>query len=487
LFISKPKAFVLESLKFRKFFFKIGSSRERRIEPMKKRITIWTLLVLLFAAGTIQISSAPDNRTVGINIVLNTEIASSHLAELEIFGKVRDVIYEIRAVTLLAKESSLPAIQALPYVLAANPDAERQGTPVDTVPVADFANGLSTWNLDTINVTDYGFDNRQVAYDGTGVYVAVLDTGLLDSWRRYFPQERIAVEYAKSFGGGGASGNHISEQPNKWEHDQDSHGTHVTSVVLGYNFGGTPINGVAPMANVIPVKVLNQGGWGWSSVIAYGIVYIANLKAGPLAGFPVVINMSLGGPRLDAMEKAAIDYAISQGVIVVAAAGNRGSRGMDYPGAYEPVISVGACGWTGEWTWQGWWYGNVEEPTTANQFYIVDFSGREMSGQDLDVIAPGTWVVGPYQTNSGQISYYYLGGTSQACPHVAGIVALMAQKSPGLSAAQAETILEAAAIYLPPGTMYVLSPSGGVSYYSWDADATGAGIITTDAALAITP
>jgi subtilisin family serine protease len=454
---------------------------------MKKRIALWSLLVLLCAAGTVQISSAPNNRTVGINVVLNTEITSSQLAELGKFGKVRDVIYEIRAVTLLAKESSLPTIEALPFVLAANADAERLGAPIDTVAADNFSNGLSTWNLDTINVTDFGLTNRQVAYDGTGVYVAVLDTGLLDSWRSYFPQERIAVEYAKSFGGGGASGNNISEQPNKWEHDQDSHGTHVTSVVLGYSFFGLPINGVAPMASVIPVKVLNQGGWGWSSVIAYGIVYIAKLKAGPLAGFPVVINMSLGGPRLDAMEKAAIDYAISQGVIVVAAAGNQGSQGMDYPGAYEPVISVGACGWVGEWTAASWWRNlDVPDPINPNDFYMADFSGREKPYQDLDVVAPGTWIVGPYQTNGGQIDYYYLGGTSQACPHVAGIVALMAQKLPSLNAAQAESILETAATYLPPGTRYVHSPWGSLIFYIWDDDATGAGIITADEALAKT-
>jgi subtilisin family serine protease len=63
----------------------------------------------------------------------------------------------------------------------------------------------------------------------------------------------------------------------------------------------------------------------------------------------VIINMSLGGSVLDAVEKAAIDYAISQGVIIVASAGNRGAAGMGYPGAYGPVISVAASGWIGEW------------------------------------------------------------------------------------------------------------------------------------------
>jgi subtilisin family serine protease len=343
-----------------------------------------------------------------------------------------------------------------------------------------------------VNVTVAPFSPaRGVPQDGSGVYIGVLDTGLLDSWRQYFPQERIAAQFAKSFGGGGAGGGTVSEQPNKWEHDQNSHGTHVTSTILGYSLFGTPINGVAPKANVIPVKVLNQNGSGWSSVVAAGIVYIASLKAGPLAGHPVVINMSLGGSRLDPAEAAAIDYAIAQGVIVVAAAGNGGNAGMSYPGAYPPVISAAASGWVGEWTPPGnggWWVNrNVPEPTAAGDFYIAPFSARARPGQDLDVAAPGTWVVGPFQLQSGKISYFFLGGTSMASPHVAGIVALMAQKDPALTAAQAEAILEATAIPLPPGSRTIRNPNGSTSIVSWLANATGAGLATADAALAGTP
>jgi subtilisin family serine protease len=335
-------------------------------------------------------------------------------------------------------------------------------------------------------VTD-GSAGRTSDYDGAGVYVAVLDTGLLDSWRQYFPQERIATEYAISFGGGGNESGIVSSQPLKWQHDQDSHGTHVTSTILGYSLRGTPINGVAPMATVIPVKVLNQNGSGWSSVVAAGITYVGDLKAGPLADCPVVINMSLGGPELDAMEQAAIDYAISKGVIIVASAGNEGEQGMGYPGAYAPVISVAASGWIGEWTVSGWWTGNVPDPTNPTDFYITDFSSRELDGQDLDVAAPGSWIVGPYQKNSGQTSYYYLGGTSMASPHVAGIVALMAEKDPGLTAQQAETILEESAIPLPPGFRNVKDSSGATITYSWGSDATGAGLVDAVGALNDSP
>jgi subtilisin family serine protease len=446
--------------------------------------------------GALQPSAAASaSHTIGINVLLSAPPTAAQLAELGRYGTISAQIIAINAVFLRTTASQLPAIQALPYVLAAGPDAERRAAPVDAVPVPDLTAGISTWDLDAINVTDIVLGpDRTIAFDGTGVYVGVLDTGLLDSWRQYFPQERIAEQFAKSFGGGGVGGDNVSEQPNKWEHDQNSHGTHVTSAILGYSLFGSLVNGVAPRATVIPVKVLNQSGFGWSSVIAHGIVYIADLKAGPLAGHPVVINMSLGGSRLDPVERAAIDYAIARGVIVVAAAGNEGNAGMSFPGAYAPVISAAASGWVGEWLPGvdgdpgNWWFADqVAEPTTAANFYIAPFSSRARAGQDLDVAAPGTWVVGPFQLQSGKISYFFLGGTSVASPHVAGIVALMAQKHPGLTASQAETILEATAIPLPPGTRTIRNPNGSTSVVSWLANATGAGLVTADAALAATP
>ena len=453
---------------------------------MSKKFVVFFLVAVMLIMSTLPVAAAAKG-TIGINVVLNTDITDAILADLGTHGKVRDLIYEIDALTMQVKAAELPAIQALPYVAAANPDAERNGAPVDTVAATDFLNGLNTWDLDAINVTDYGA-GRQVAYDGTGVYVAVLDTGLLDSWRQYFPQERIAEEYGIAFGGGGGEVGFVSSQPMKWEHDQNSHGTHVTSTILGYSLRGTPVGGVAPMVTIIPVKVLNQNGSGWSSVVARGIEYVAGLKEGPLAGYPVVINMSLGGSVLDAMEKAAIDDAISKGVIIVASAGNEGEAGMGYPGAYAPVISVAASGWVGEWTAASWWSRlDVPDPTVPADFDITDFSSRALSGQDLDVAAPGSWVVGPYQTNSGQLSYYFLGGTSMASPHVAGIVALMAQKYPALTGLQAEAILTTTAIPLPPGCRNVNNGSGAIVEYCWDADATGAGLVTADAALAAIP
>ncbi len=438
---------------------------------------------------------ASTSGNVGVNVVLKAPATAANRAELAKHGTLLDEIPELNAIRVRTAASQLSAIQALPFVAAATPDAERHAIPVDAVEAADFAGGVNTWDQDAINVTEFGTTSRQVGYDGTGVYVGILDTGLLPTWRQYFPEQRIATQWARAYGGGGNDMGNVSEQPNKWEDDVNAHGTHVTSTVLGFQMPTRIVNGTAPLATIIPVKVLNQSGSGWSSAIARGIVHITELKKTVLAGKPVVINMSLGGSELDALEKAAIDEAVAAGVIIVASAGNNGTRGMGFPGAYSPVISVAASGWIGEWTQcagpntgSAWWrLCDVLERNLAANSYIADFSSRAKAGQDLDVAAPGSWVVGPYQLNqSNFVSFFFLGGTSMASPHVAGIVALMAQKLPSLTAAKAEYILEKSAIALAPGSRNIVDPNVGPVTVSWGADATGAGLATADAALAAT-
>lgn len=107
-----------------------------------------------------------------------------------------------------------------------------------------------------------------------------------------------------------------------------------------------------------------------------------------------VTSTILGGSELEPLEQAALDRAIANGVIVVASAGNEGELGMGYPGAYIPVIFAGLVGWIGEWLYPGdgpryrmWWLqygdgagimsrdsGEVADPTLVEDVYLSSIS-----------------------------------------------------------------------------------------------------------------
>ncbi len=442
-------------------------------------------------------STAP----VGINVVLKARPTKSQLDRLSAIGEIKTQYKEINGVTVAATRAQLGAIRALPFVKAAAVDAEVNiPPPSDLVPVEDFTGGFSTWNQDAINATLQPMSSaRDVSQTGRGVYVGVLDTGLLSTWRQYFPEERIAEQYAATVVGGGAAdrGRVVVLRGDQWENDVCAHGTHVTSTILGFRRDATrTFQGTAPQATVIPVRFKAQHssstvpfGCSWfSSMSAAGLIYFGVLKRDVLGSAPLVVNNSWGGGP-DPLVEAAVNFALAQGVKLVASAGNSGEAGMGYPGAYPQVISAAASGWIKEWTTPTWWYTlNVPEPTPASQFYITDFSSREKTGQDLDVAAPGSWVVGPFQLQRGQASFFFLGGTSMAAPHVTGTVALMLQKHPSLTQSQAEAILESTAINIGPGCRDVINPfTGAEEEICWGADATGEGLLDAEAAVAATP
>lgn len=425
------------------------------------------------------------------------------------------------------------------------------------------AGGYSTWDADQI-------DAEGLPETGAGVYVAVLDTGLVPYYHEYFPGVRIAEDLGVGF----HQPTHFSPAQTPCDLEVEvgtlqettfigspgsTHGTHVTSTILGYfyrsNFdanAGFPlppivIRGIAPDVTIIPVKVLfdyqlparpkctdpgpleaEMLNFGTDLMVAAGIDYATDLA---IEGYrPMVINMSLGGAASSAVIDDAIDRAIANGVIVVASAGNEGEAGMSFPGAYPPVISAGASGWTGEWLKPGeddtayrmWWLkygdapllpgsGEVADPTSIEDLYVTDFSSRALPGQQLDVLAPGSWVRGPFPGTPGfshlpwwssgtgdlvgaPTNFLYAGGTSMAAPHVTSTAAMMLQKSPGLNQAQVESILKSSALAVPASGERDIFDIDHPATVTWDAtcgpfacDAVGAGLLQVDAALAATP
>jgi len=471
------------------------------------------LLALLLTLGAARAQA--QGQMIGINILLNQPVTESILQDLGTHGRVLDVISQINGVTLRAQSSELSTIQSLLYVAGANPDA--QGAAQN-----DFSDGTNYWNLDAVNVTEFGASPpRVVGYDGDGVYVGVIDSGLPFNWRAYFPEERMATEFARSFSGGGGERGKVSGQPQTWERDTNGHGIAVTSVILGFNYNlsdptlPATFNGVAPKATVIPVKIIEERGFYWYSRLTRALLYLTDLKIdGSLGNSPLVINHSGGGSGDDVLMRAAIDYAIANGVVVVAAAGNEADAGMRFPGRYAPVISTGASGWVGMFppddpTLIQWILNDVAE-ADPSQHGIAPFSAWELPGEDLDVVAPGfaVPVSGPEAGGGiGRVDYFFFGGTSAASPHVAGIAALILQKNPGLTAAQIEEILENTAFPLPPGCRSnimapVFPPPGhwwsfrwtdiaNIILFNitvcWDANVAGHGLVQADAALAATP
>jgi subtilisin family serine protease len=447
------------------------------------------------------LADATSAAPVGINVVLRSRPTQAQLARLNAIGLVKTVLPEINGLTMAARANQLRDVRNLPFVKGAAIDQEVNiPPPTDLVQVEDFTGGFSTWNQDAVDATLQPLSSaRDVTRTGEAVYVGVLDTGLLSTWPQYFPEERIAEEYAATVVGGGAAdrGRVVVLRGEQWANDVCAHGTHVTSTILGFRFPVANFQGTAPEATVIPVRFKAQHssntrpfGCGWfNSMSAAGLVYYGVLKRDELGSAPLVVNNSWGGSA-DPLVEAAVNFALAQGVLLVAAAGNGGEAGMAYPGAYPQVISAAASGWIREWATPTWWRGlDVPEPTAAADFYITDFSSRELAGQDLDVAAPGSWVVGPFQLQRGQTSWFFVGGTSMSAPHVTGTVALMLEENPSLTQAQAEAILESTAIPLGAGCRSVILVPGGTTpeEICWGADATGAGLLDADAAVAATP
>lgn len=244
-------------------------------------------------------------------------------------------------------------------------------------------------------------------YDGTGVKVAVLDTGIDTE----HPDVAGQLDEAVSF------------VPGEDVLDHHAHGTHVASTVLGTGSASEGLNkGVAPGARLLVGKVLSNEGYGQDSWIIDGMEWAANNAK--------IVSMSLGGTEpsdgTDPMAQAVNTLSESTGALFVIAAGNTGAEGIGSPGAADAALTVGAVDKSDNLAWF-----SSKGPRFGN------------SGLKPDLVAPGVGIVAArsHLTSQGSGSYLTLDGTSMATPHVAGAAAILAQRHPDWTGAQLKDAL----------------------------------------------
>lgn len=257
--------------------------------------------------------------------------------------------------------------------------------------------------VEEVEAASWGLDRIQAPSAdtaGRGVHVYVLDTGIRATHRdfggRVIPTIDLTVE-----------GQSLVECNGDYSCARDSqgHGTHCAGTAAGTTYG------VAPMATLHTAKVLGDSGGGSFSWSYDALDWIATKGARP-----AVASMSLGGAAVLQGMRAAVDRAVAEGVTVVVAGGNSNTDACGFSPAFVPsAITVGS---------------------TTSRDARSSFSNY---GRCTDIWAPGSSIVSAGHT--GDWSRRTLSGTSMACPHVSGAVAL---------------VLEANTRYTPRRVMNVL-------------------------------
>ena len=262
------------------------------------------------------------------------------------------------------------------------------------------------WNLAKVNLPSA----RDVTTGSNAIRVAVIDTGFAVG----HPDGPVNLVLGPDYG---------NDRP-VTDRDLHGHGTHVAGIIAAQTNNEIGVAAVAPSVTLMVVKVFpdpsaNDPNPGASiDAVASGIVWAVNNGA-------QVINLSLGGPYSGILQSE-IDYAVSKGVLVVAAAGNAYQFGNPpyYPAAYPNVLAVAATD------------RNDQHASYSN------------TGSYVDIAAPGGDDNGPIVSLGRSQTYAAMYGTSMAAPHVAGLAGLLWSINPCLSATQLSDTIKATAVRL---------------------------------------
>jgi serine protease len=271
------------------------------------------------------------------------------------------------------------------------------------------------WHMRRINADD--------AWDyttGSGVVVAVIDTGVLQSL-----QDLNNTNFVAGY-------DFVNSDSNPT--DDNGHGSHVAGTVAQSTNNSIGVAGVAYGASIMPIKVLDAGGSGWDTDIADGIYWAVNHGAD-------ILNLSLGGYGTSTALQNAVNYAWNQGCVIVCAAGNDNTTLVSYPAGYANSMSVSAT----EWRDYRAYYSNYGS--------TIDICAP---GGDITIDRSGDGYVDGVLQNTRDFEYglpegyYYWQGTSMACPHVAGVAALVKSRNMALTNSQIRNILQTTARDLGP-------------------------------------
>jgi len=337
------------------------------------------------AAGGAASAAPPDAGLVRRIVIFQTDFVNQAAQEAlvkKFGGEGLLALPLVRGMAVLLPPTAEPALAAAPGVLRIDVDAEVHalGSPAPSVRRATPGQPqqpaqVLPWGVNRIDA-EYAW---RAGYRGTGVKVAVVDTGI----------DKTHPDLAAHIAGGVnfvQKSTRKPPDPDDWN-DDNGHGTHVAGII-GAIDNDIGVVGVAPDCRLYAVKVLNAQGSGYVSWIISGLNWCVNNGVN-------VANMSLGTTVDVPSLREACAAAAAAGVKLVAAAGNDGGA-VNYPAAYDSVIAVAATDQTdARASWSNY-------------------------GPQIVVAAPG---VNIYSTYKGG-RYATLSGTSMAAPHVAGVVAL---------------------------------------------------------------
>lgn len=351
--------------------------------------------------------------------------AAMGFSHVRTLGIGADLVRASRCLTPAESTALLTQLRADPNVVYAQPDYLKQR--LDFIP--DDTRFDLQWDF-TDPTVGIGAPKAWDTSSGTGVVVAVLDTGYVDHADldgNVVPGYDFIIDTEVAGDGDGRDAD--AHDPGDWVGGGTSswHGTHVAGTVAAVTNNAKGVAGVAFGAKMMPVRVLGHGG-GYTSDIADAIIWasggtVAGVASLDPANVADVINMSLGGYGAcsdDPVTQAAVDGAISRGTTIVVAAGNdNDDAAFHSPASCRGVITVGASGVDG-----GRSYFSNYGPTVA----LSAPGGNATSMSDPD--NRWIWSTGnsgtttPVASPAGDVLMGYI-GTSQASPHVAGTVALM--------------------------------------------------------------